>query len=224
VIRSWGLLNESAYPDDPSRQGIPHPGFFIISRDGIVAEKHFEESFRERHSASRLVIGPTEIPGGAIEIASDTFTLRTYPSNPEVFPGNEIGLVLDFELGEDLHAYAPGDHSYRALDVTMEPSELVRFGALTLPETKPFVFAPLEETVPVFDGKFRVVQNATLLVNELVRAMTGAEDRTIELRGTLSYQVCSSEICYPPAQAAVRWRFDVRPLETERVPEDLRKK
>jgi len=106
----------------------------------------------------------------------------------------------------------------------MEPSEFVRLGALTSPETKPFVFAPLEETVPVFDGKFRVVQNATLLVNDLVRAMTRAEDRTIELNGTLSYQVCSSEICYQPAQAVVRWRFDVRPLENERVPEDLRKR
>ena len=223
AIRAWGLINES-YKDRPDRYGIPHPGVFILDSNGVIIEKHFEESHRERQSASGIVVAEIDLPGDSIEIATDQFRVETFPSSPEVFPGHRIGLVLEFEMGENLHAYAPGEHTYRPLNVTLEPSSLIRVDELIRPESTMYHFEPFDETVQAYEGSFRLVQEVTLLVNDEVREIMSSDDRTIEIQATLSYQVCSDSVCYPPDEADVRWRFDVRPLEMERVPEELQKK
>lgn len=36
------------------------------------------------------------------------------------------------------------------------------------------------------------------------------------------YHVCSDRVCYPPASLPLRWTITIRPLDSERSPEDLR--
>jgi hypothetical protein len=113
------------------------------------------------------------------------------------------------------HAYAPGAAGYRPLQLTMDPHPLVRFGLPRLPEPQTYYFAPLKETVPVFQGKFRVLQDAT--VSASVGTMNPMPER-LELAGTLSYQVCSDTVCYPPATQRVAWTLRVRPLPPKDPP------
>lgn len=49
VIKRFGLLNEEVSPEDDG-YGIPHPGTFVVDRDGIVRSKYFEKDYRERQS------------------------------------------------------------------------------------------------------------------------------------------------------------------------------
>ncbi len=44
---AFGILNES-YPEGHRAHGVPHPGIFFVSNDGVVLAKFAEESIRDR--------------------------------------------------------------------------------------------------------------------------------------------------------------------------------
>ena len=78
--------------------------------------------------------------------------------------------------------------------------------------------------MPVFEGRFRVLQDVTIAGGREVaeRLRTGGASLTIT--GHLDYQVCSDRVCYPPASSPVRWTLTLVPLDRERSPEALRPK
>lgn len=46
-IKAWGLLNE-AYKAGSRAYGIPHPGIFLVDRNGIIFNKFAEEGYVNR--------------------------------------------------------------------------------------------------------------------------------------------------------------------------------
>ncbi len=47
IIKRYGLLNETM--DPKSRfYGVPHPGTFIVDRQGVVVARFFEQAYQER--------------------------------------------------------------------------------------------------------------------------------------------------------------------------------
>lgn len=221
VIRAFGLLNEE-YGPDHDNHGLPHPGSVVIGPEGRVIEKYFEEGYRPRRTVASVLLHSGDAGEGARRIEAPNFVVTASVSDPRPFPGNRLTLALDFEMAAGHHAYAPGDHAYRALDLKLAPHPLVTPHDTLRPESTPFHFAPLEETVPVYAGRFRLLKDVTLAAG---RPMSEALEKTSELvlEGRLEYQVCSDRVCYPPSSLPVSWTLDVRPLETERVPEELRR-
>ena len=53
--RNFGILNETVKPGT-AFYGIPYPGTFIVNVQGKVKSKYFEDDFRERVSASDILI------------------------------------------------------------------------------------------------------------------------------------------------------------------------
>lgn len=90
------------------------------------------------------------------------------------------------------------------------------------PPSKPYRFAPLDETVPVFEGRFRVMQDVTLAGGRSFVELLKSPDPKLELRVSLDYQVCSDRVCYPPASLPLLFSIKVVPLDRERSPEALR--
>jgi len=222
AIEAFGLLNEE-YPPGHAAHGVPHPGTLVIDAEGRVAEKYFEEGYRPRRTAASVLVHSGDAGANGTQVDAGPFTVTASVSDPRPFPGNRIALVLDFEMAEGFHAYAPGEHTYRPLRLELAPHALVTFHEAELPEATPFHFAPLDETVPVFAGRFRLLQDVTLAAG---REMNEALERSpeIALEGRLLYQVCSETLCYPPDSLPLRWTLTPRTLDTERVPEALRKR
>ena len=52
TIRAYGILNEEA---KGRTKGIPHPGTFLIDREGIIRAKLFRDGYRQRHSTDELL-------------------------------------------------------------------------------------------------------------------------------------------------------------------------
>ncbi|HSB61113.1 MAG TPA: protein-disulfide reductase DsbD domain-containing protein, partial [Vicinamibacteria bacterium] len=152
----------------------------------------------------------------------DHFLLRLAASNREVTPGNRVTLVLDFEMGEGRHAYAPGAEGYRPLRLRLDGHPLVTVHEPAYPPSRPFEFKPLAETVPVYDGRFRLLQDVTLADGGAFAELLKAPDPTLALTGALDYQVCSETVCYPPASLPLSWSFRVLSLDRERAPEAIR--
>lgn len=221
VIRRFGLLNPEYPPGNPAH-GVPYSGTFVVDAQGVIREKHFAPAYTERRTAASVLALQGEALGGASEARAPHFTLRASASNAEAAPGQRVTLALDFEMKPGHHAYAPGAHRYRALALKLEPTPYAKFDSPRLPGARPYEFKPLKETVPVYEGRFRVLQDVVLAVRDDIAPLLASPDPTLVLRGSVEYQVCSATVCYPPGSLPVEWTLKVTPLDRERAPEGLR--
>jgi DsbC/DsbD-like thiol-disulfide interchange protein len=223
IIRRFGLLN-AEYPEGDPAHGVPYPMTFIADEHGVVRSKFFEGSYVNRRTAASILALEGEAVAPARDVKAEYLTVRTFSSNEEAFPGNRITLTIDVELAKGLHAYAPGSRGYRALELRLEPQPLVSFGETVYPPSHPYVFRPLKETVPVFEGRARLTRDIILAGGKEMADLVRSADPTLTIRGSLEYQVCSDHVCYPPRTLPLSWTLKVRPLERERPPESLQRK
>ncbi len=221
IIRRFGLLNESI--EKPPYAGVPYPGFFITDASGRILEKHFEPLYQERVAIGTILAKTGATGSGGNIVRTAHFTLRQGISDQPAFPGQAIALTLDFEVAPGWHMYAPGDHSYRGLSLRFEENPLIDVLNIDLPEPSPFRFEPLDETVPVFRGRFRMVQEIRVDTGRDVNALFEGDSPTLFLRTTLGFQLCSESVCEPPAEIPLEWEVPLAPLDRERVPESLRR-
>ncbi len=222
VIRAFGILNEADYPPGHMAHGVPYPGTFVIGADAIVRSKVFEKTYVERRTAASVLAAAGETPeAAASETSTPAFKLRTSSSNAAAAPGQRVTLILDFDMKPPMHAYAPGASGYRPLRLRLDPQSLVTVHETALPPSRPYHFAPLHETVRVFDGRFRVTQDVTLAGGRDFAELLKTPNPTLTVAGTLEYQVCSDKVCYPPASLPLRWTLAVLPLDRERSPETI---
>lgn len=222
VIARFGLLNP-AYPQGDSAHGVPYPGTFVTDAAGTVTARFFEAAYAKRRTAASFLTLAGDTPTGqGAEVRSRAFVLRTSQSNRAAAPGQRLTLVLDFEMLPTMHAYAPGVTGYRALDLRLEPHPLVTLHEAVFPSSRPYFFAPLDETVPVFEGTFRVTRDVSLAGGRELAEALKAPDPRLEIRGTLEYQACSDLVCYPPASLPLSFTVDLLPLDRERSPKASR--
>ncbi len=222
IIRALGLLSPD-YPEDHRFHGVPHPVTYLIGPDGVIVERHVEESYRERRTLSSVLVHrEMAADDAASDQVAEHFGLRTAASSDLVYPGQRVTLSLAFDLKDGFHAYAPGDHAYRGLELALDEHPLVAVGEVVRPDAKPFHFAPLDETVPVYEGQVRLLQDIVLQHGEATDEKA-ALGEPLELTGTLHYQICSEKICFPPSQLAVSWTLAIEPRISERAPEALRR-
>jgi hypothetical protein len=225
VIKRFGIQNEADYPVGDPAHGVPYPGTFVADAGGVVRAKFFEARYTDRRTAASYLVHAGESPAGAaVEANTNTFTLRTSLSNAAASPGQRLTLVIELDMKPGMHAYAPGASDYRPLRVRLDPQSLLTIHDPVLPPSRPFVFPPLQETVPVFEGRFRVLQDVTLAGGKDLAEALKAPEPKLEVTGSLEYQVCSEERCYPPGSLPLRWTIALTPLDRERVPEAIRRR
>jgi len=223
VIRAFGILNEADYPPGQLAHGVPYPGTFVTDAQAIVRSKFFEKTYVERRTAASFLTLAGETPlAPAMDTSTATFALRTSSSSSRAAPGQRVTLVLDFDMKPTMHAYAPGVQGYRPLRLRLDPQPLLTIHDTAFPPSHPYRFAPLDETVPVFEGRFRITQDVTLAGGREFAELLKTPHPTVTATGTLEYQVCSDKVCYAPAALPVHWAIDVLPLDRERSPEAIR--
>ncbi len=59
TIEAYHIRNPAARG---KAEGVPHPGTFILDRQGVIRAKLFLENFRERHSTDALIDAARTIP------------------------------------------------------------------------------------------------------------------------------------------------------------------
>jgi peroxiredoxin Q/BCP len=55
TIEAYGVLNKAG-------KGVPHPGTFVIDKEGVVRAKLFLEGYRTRHSSADLIKAAKALP------------------------------------------------------------------------------------------------------------------------------------------------------------------
>jgi len=177
-----------------------------------VAARTFEQAYQERTTAASLLarLGSAVAPARATEVAGGQIRVRAGTSDAVAAPGDRITLFLDVTPQPKMHVYAPGQPGYIPVAVTLAESEEFKAGAVTFPEPGTYYFAPLDETVKVYDAPFRVSQEITLALSQSLRRRAAARE-TLTLLGTVEYQACDDAVCYRPETLPVSWSIELRP-------------
>ncbi len=216
-IRQVGLLN-TRVPEDSPIHGIPFPGTFILSTDGTIEARFFENAYQERFTMSSIDIALGNVPfGQGTRIAGRHMEVLVGASDEVVAPGNRFSLVLEFHPGEDIHVYAPGETKYKVLDIQIDDAGgLLRAHPVTYPEAEEYYFKPLDERVRVYQQPFTLTQDVTLSATREAQEALQALD-TLTVHGTINYQACDETICYNPTSIPVSWQLILRPLDRVRI-------
>jgi hypothetical protein len=219
VIRRFGLAQDN---------GAAYATTFVVDAEGVVRERHTEDTILYRRTAGSLLVHAGARPEGGVETRSEHFIAWTSSSNAVVGPGQRFTLVLDLELEPGHHFYAPGvGGGYRPLTLEVDrPPRVERIDPPQFPPSRPYVFRPLNETVPVLEGRLRVLVDVTMKDTPVGWGQDHLEDparyEPIELRAALAHQVCSDTRCYPPASLPLSFAVKLRPKDERRLPPELR--
>ena len=79
------------------------------------------------------------------------------------------------------------------------------------PESVNYYFEPLDETVPVYEEPFKLIQEIVLEGSPRAQAAF-REQEALTLTGTIEYQACDDSICYIPSSVPVSWTLSLEGL------------
>jgi DsbC/DsbD-like thiol-disulfide interchange protein len=212
TITAWGILNKEA---TGKTAGIPHPGTFVISTQGRIESRSFEQAYTERETAASILeqlTPPALLPKGTNEVTGQHLLVRTRQSDAIAAPGHHLLLTADVIPGAGMHVYAPGQQGYIAVDLSIDPSPNLKTASAVFPASKSFVFGPDKEKVQVFDAPFRITQDVALTLTPAMRQLATAKG-TLTIAGALQYQACNERVCFPPETLKVSWTVALTPIE-----------
>ncbi len=190
VIRAYGILNTNI-PKSLPLYGIPFPGQYLIGLDGVVRDKQFLNDYRERPTASEVLLKDFGITGGRkLIIRADEVEAAVQLSAFKAFAGQELGVAVDFHVKPPWHIYGqPLPQNYTATSVQFDHAS-VSHQSLAFPKPQPVKIASLGEVLPVYTAGFRATGAAILKGN--------LKPGDHQLRGKLSFQECNDKICKLP--------------------------
>jgi hypothetical protein len=221
IIRSFHVLNETA---TGRAKGVAFPGFFYIDANGVIREKFFEAYYANRFTANNVVakLFPELTEDASHKVKAPHLQLALAQSDRSVIPGSRISLTINVTLPPDIHVYAHNAMGYKPMELIIRPAEDIDITSASYPSPKVLYLAATREPVPVFEGKFRIVQDVRIASSDAMLASLGDSGRTLWIVGELKYQACDQGICYPPTSAPVNWHLLVLPLDYHRPPKDIR--
>jgi hypothetical protein len=222
IIRRFGVLNEQA---TGFTKGMALPGYFYITTEGLIKEKFFETAYTDRYTANNLLMKlfPQLVEGTGRAVASPYIKLNLLQSDQVVIPGSRFTLVAEVELPNDTHVYAPGVKGYKPIQLMLEAPPELKLDAPRYPESKVLYLPAINESVPVFEGEFRIFEDATVSADRELMRSIGA-GKTLTVKGTLLYQACDRVKCYFPQKTEVSWSVQMTSLDRERPPEAIQHK
>jgi alkyl hydroperoxide reductase subunit AhpC len=222
IIRAYGVLNPKA---EGFTRGMAFPGYFFIGPNGMVKEKFFETAYTDRDTANNLLlkIFPQLVQGSGREVPAPFMKVTLRQSDKVVVPGSRFTLVVDVDLPRDTHVYAPGVKGYKPIQLAVDESPDFRLQNVLYPDPKVLYLPAIQESVPVFEGRFRISQDVMVSADRAFSSSLGT-GKAASLHGTLFYQACDQTKCYMPQKTNVSWRVQINPLDGERVPEAIQHK
>jgi hypothetical protein len=214
VIRAFGIFNTNVPEDHKMMYGIPWPGDYLITPDGVVRDKVFLRNYEHRPSASQLIARQYGGKSNSVEIKADVLTATVSLSTDHLFPGQELGVVLEVELKPGWHIYGePLPANYQATRLAFE-GPLVDEQSLEMPPAKPILLKALGETLRVYDGTIRAIGKLGIKWSPPMPAKfletlgQRIEPGMYKIDGTFRFQACSDEVCEIPQ--AVRFQLPLK--------------
>lgn len=213
VVERYGILNRE-YAPGHLNYGIPHPGTFIVNREGRVLARYFEEEYQYRNTAASIALKigqPVSRMGTPSRHATPHVDIAAFLTDEAVAPGHRFSIVLDITPKPGVHVIAPGQHRYRVVALNLGSTDHVRTYPVSYPPSTEFL-GPVSEPLPGYTQSFRLIQDAAVVVNTETRQRAQKPGSTVMLNGVFEYQACSTATCDPPQQVPLSWTVALTPL------------
>jgi hypothetical protein len=221
VIKAFGILNTNMEPGTMA-YGVPFPGMYIIDARGVVKAKYFEDDHRERFTTADVLTREFGGEGAArTTVETPHLKLTWSASDAGMMPGARTALILDLELKKRMHVYAPGvQGGYIAIDWKISESKGWMAQLAVYPPSKMLHLKVIKETVPVYEGRVRLLRDLTIGQQAALGPLLGP-DRNLTVEGSFHYQACDAKECYQPKTIPLKWTFHIDPLDSQRAPAAL---
>jgi DsbC/DsbD-like thiol-disulfide interchange protein len=157
----------------------------------------------------------------ALSLAAATASGQSSPPRPvlldiaphvsaeRVTAGEHFNVTLALTPAAGIHVYAPDVVDYKPIVLTIKPQPGLVVRDVTYPPPEKYFYAPLKQTVDVYQKPFNVVQQLALDGSAAGRrALKGVSSVTVQ--GTLNYQACNEKICFPPRTVPVTWTVAIK--------------
>jgi hypothetical protein len=190
-----------------------------------VVSKYFESDFRRRYTASDILVRQYGDKPGTTSQTVETKHLKlvSSASQTNVRWGQRIALTVDIDLKGGMHVYAPGVEGYIPIDWKINAAPAFTPHEVTYPASQQLYLKPIHETVPIYKGRFRLVQEITLGTDEQVKPMLRKEGGLV-IEGALRYQTCDDRVCYLVQTVPLKWVLHYEELDRQRVPPEMQRK
>ena len=135
--------------------------------------------------------------------------VASHLSVERVKAGEIFTVTLDLTPAPRMHVYAPTVVDYKPIAFSVRPQPGLIVRGVSYPPAEKYFYAPLKQTIDVYQKPFHVVQELALDASPAGRAaLRGAP--TLTLQGALSYQACDDKICYPPRTVPMTWTVAIK--------------
>jgi hypothetical protein len=94
--------------------------------------------------------------------------------------------------------------------------------APVFPKSKTVRLAAIQETVPVYEGQFRLLQTITLGNAQQLEPLLD-KDRQLVIEAQFRYQACDHRQCFVPETIPLKWIIKVMPFDRTRVPAEMQR-
>jgi len=205
AIADFAMVDQR-FDADEGRRGAPVPAVYVIDRS-LVVRRIFPESERQTVASMLAHLG---IGAGAVSKPHETrhLTATSWNSDQEVNANRRFSLGLDVSPKPTMHVYAPGDHRYRSVRLTLDRLDGLAVSPMEFPPSQPYVIKELNETVPIYGKPFRLIQDVSIA--RTARGATAVAPRTVRITGRLEYQACDDLVCYPSTTVPLEWKVQVK--------------
>jgi hypothetical protein len=223
TIQAYGVLNQEA---TGMQKGFARPGYYFIDPAGVIREKFFEAKYRERLTGNSIIAKLFPELGQEVTetVEAPHLQLALEQSDATGVPGTRVTLAAEVRLPSDVHVYAPGTRGYKPIQLVIEPVPQLEFKPAVYPASKILFLPAINESVPVFEGTFRISQDVKVNSGAEFWGSLGKDGKIFTITGKLEYQACDKTTCYVPTFVPVKWQLQVFPLDRTRAPAEIRHK
>ena len=222
VIRALGLINERVQEDhavygikpNARHVDLPYPGVFVLDAAGVITQKRFFESYRERETGSGLLaqaLGIFTEPAPAAAGAAPAVQARAWLDSPTYAFFQRLTLNVELTIAPGFHVYAaPVPEGLVPLSIEVAPIGGLEVGPASWPAPRRFEMPEPGEELWGHEGTVRGMLPLTF------SAAPGGGDHVVEV--TVRYQACDEASCLMPASVQLAVPVKEVPLVGRSLP------
>jgi cytochrome c biogenesis DsbD-like protein len=156
--------------------------------------------------ATQLVLAAAIVaaaPAVSAQVRRPVPALETHVGPAHLAPGSHAHLTLKVVLPSGLHVQSdkPRDPSLIPTALTLTVPSGLSIVRTTYPKASDLPQPGREQALAVFSGTFTIDVDVAIAAS--------LQPGTVEIPGSLRYQSCTEQVCFPPSRAAVMWRLAV---------------
>jgi len=215
--------------------GLSYPAVFVLSRDHRVKWRFVSEDPELRLTGGAIL---EEAVGGIADesrtpVSSRNVQVTATATNTSVGLGSRIRIGVELHIPAGFHVYSPeAGGRYKGVSWQMDRTNCLNIGDPVYPKPEWKPMKSTGETLPVYEDTLRIsreivvrpaLQATDPSVFKLFCDLCLDSDSRIKASGTLQFQACDDQRCYPPQTVQPQWKFQFFPPDRQRSPNELKR-